>query len=266
MLETVPLQDLRTMNEIPDLKTDGFTWVSKRHVEGIENLKEFSNEHNTALTDDSVKLVKDLTGAKSVLAYSSTFRHYESEKAKKPISVIHSDMSAKGAKYTKKEIKKRFLTSENPMEVELGNLLKKGQNNVMLLNVWRPLRVVQDNHLGFCKWSSLSRRDRLDWGIKPTNPHNSLQAWKYSKSQQWFYLSKQKQDEVFVFLQHDSKAKDHHGINVPHASFNSKSDLGQSRTRMSFESKIVVVFESPTNEGRFSKLHKQIDSFFSQFN
>lgn len=174
-------------------------------------------------------------------------------------------MSAKGAKYIKKEIKKTFLASDNQMEVELGKSLKRGQD-VMLLNVWRPLRVVQDNHLGFCKWSSLSKGDRLDWGIKPTNSENSLQAWKYSATQQWFYISKQKKDEVYVFTQHDSRAKDGHGINVPHASFNSRSDIDHLPTRMSFESKIVAVFESTTTEGTFSKLHKQINSFFSQFN
>lgn len=58
-MATVPLRNLRHMNT-PDLKTDGFTWVRQRHIEGIENLKELSNQHKDALIDDSVKLVQDL--------------------------------------------------------------------------------------------------------------------------------------------------------------------------------------------------------------
>ncbi|EGG06785.1 uncharacterized protein MELLADRAFT_30159, partial [Melampsora larici-populina 98AG31] len=88
-----------------------------------------------------------------------------------------------------------------------------------IYNVWRPIRRVHDIPLGICKWDSVSQEDVLDWGILPTYVANTVQAWKYRKGQSWFYLSKQRPDEVYVFMQHDSRAPNSHGINVPHASF-----------------------------------------------
>lgn len=56
----VPLRDLRTTNEVPNLKTWGFTYVSGRHVEGIKNLEELSDKNQAALKADSIELVKKL--------------------------------------------------------------------------------------------------------------------------------------------------------------------------------------------------------------
>ncbi|EGG04541.1 uncharacterized protein MELLADRAFT_30168, partial [Melampsora larici-populina 98AG31] len=106
-----------------------------------------------------------------------------------------------------------------------------------ILNVWRPIHAVQDNHLGFCKWDSLVKEDAVEANIKPDGSWNSLQAWKYRKDQKWFYLSEQKPHEAFVFMQHDSRAPDGHGINVPHASFNLEKDADKPPTRMSFEAR-----------------------------
>ncbi|EGF98194.1 uncharacterized protein MELLADRAFT_113763 [Melampsora larici-populina 98AG31] len=56
----VPLQDLRSLDAKPDLKTYGFTYVTERHIAGPEDVEELSDEYISALEDDSVELVKDL--------------------------------------------------------------------------------------------------------------------------------------------------------------------------------------------------------------
>lgn len=257
----VPLHDLRHLEEQPSLRKDGFTWVSGRHIPGIENMVEFSEEHRAALEADSIALVKELTGAKSAYPYAMNFRDSTAGGSTGPAPVIHSDMSPKGAEFIKGLARNTFLTSTDPSEIRFGKYMREGKN-IAILNVWRPIRIVQDNHLGFCKWDSLVKEDALDFGIKPSEPFNSLQPWRYREGQQWFYLSEQEPHEAFVFMQHDSTAPDGHGINVPHASFELEKDADKPPTRMSYEARIVAILGTPTDPpieppigGRLSELH-----------
>lgn len=261
----VPLQDLRR-EKTPDLETDGFTYVSGRHVAGLENIVELSDEHQSDLEADSLALVKDLTKARMASVYTSTFRDHTSQESVRPVSTIHSDLSPKGARHIKNGIRDLFLKSKYSAEYLLGKKLRDGQD-IVILNVWRPIRPVEDNHLGICKWGSLVKEDALEMDIKPTNGANSLQAWRYREGQEWYYISNQQPDQVYVFMQHDDRAKeDGHGINVPHASFNLQGH-NKPPTRMSFEAKIIAVIDRPTVVsppalGRLAKLKNSVKSIF----
>ncbi|EGG06786.1 uncharacterized protein MELLADRAFT_106271 [Melampsora larici-populina 98AG31] len=226
---------------------------------------EFSDEHYFALKEDSIQLVKKLTGAKSAVAYASVYRGDNSLDSLKPVPVIHSDMSAKGADLTKGLAQDIFLKSDDPKEVEFGKHLKLGGKNVVIYNVWRPIRTVQDNPLGICKWNSVLEEDALDLGIIPTDVTNAPQPWKYRKGQRWFYLNKQRPDQVYVFMQHDSRAgKDGHGMNVPHASFSLRGDFSKKPTRMSFESVVFAIVDPIPPEGIFSRWAKDIKSLWNE--
>lgn len=255
----VPLTDLRGM-KIPDLETYGFTYVSNRRVEGIEDLKELSDGHKAALTADSVELVKKLTGATSAIAFTASFRSYKERYAAKPIQMIHSDMSPEGARYIKSRVQKDFLESKDPDEQRFGEHLSQGGKNVVILNVWRPIHTVEDHPFGLCKWNSISKEDQLNWNIKPNNPDNSIQAWTYRSTQEWFYINKQTADQVYLFIQHDSRAPDGHGINVAHASFNFEKDHLDRPERMSFESQIIAIIE-PSAKGYLGKLKQKLKIF-----
>ncbi|EGG03752.1 uncharacterized protein MELLADRAFT_108937 [Melampsora larici-populina 98AG31] len=243
----VPFRDLRTLTEIPDFETYGFTYVTKRHVEGIETLKQLSDQHGAALKADSVKLVKDLTGATSAVSYSNQFRHHTKRFSSQTLPMIHSDLSTAGAKFMKGHLQERFLKSEDPIEQEFGEHLSRGGEDVVIFNVWRPIQKVKDNPLGLCKWDSVSKEDQLNWKIRPDRQSNSIQVWDYKPTQQWFYLSEQEPHEVYVFIQHDSRAEDGHGISVPHASFRFEEDYKNQPKRMSFESRIIAIVPKKDN-------------------
>ncbi|EGG00643.1 uncharacterized protein MELLADRAFT_93125 [Melampsora larici-populina 98AG31] len=254
------------MNERPDLKSDGFTYVAGRHVPGIERLVELSEEHQLALEVDSVKLVKQLTGVTSAFVYGATFRDHSqtSWASRGPVAVIHSDMSPAGATYMKNSAQNLFLKSTDPSEVGFGKYLETGQD-VIMLNVWRPIHAVEDNHLGICKWGSLLEEDALKSNIIPTHVGNTLQPWKYREGQEWYYLKNQQPHEVYVFLQHDDRAKeDGHGINVPHASFKLQGHDKPS-TRVSFEAKIIALIDPSPPEGRISRLSNHMTAFANRF-
>ncbi|KAH9824728.1 hypothetical protein DFH28DRAFT_920731 [Melampsora americana] len=262
-LYQVPLQDLRTIDRRPDLQTDGFTYVTRRHVRGIEKLVELSEKHQAALEADSVELVKQLTGLESAFVYGATYRHHTSGASNGPIAIIHSDMSPAGAVYMKNSARDLFLKSTDPSEVRFGKYLEKGQD-VIMLNVWRPIHAVEDNHLGICKWDSLLEGDAMKSDIIPTHVENTLQPWKYREGQSWYYLSNQQSDEVYVFLQHDDRGKNGHGVNVPHASFKLHGHKKPSK-RMSFEAKIIAFIDPSPPEGIMSSLRNHIKALSNRF-
>ncbi|KAH9819695.1 hypothetical protein DFH28DRAFT_1093656 [Melampsora americana] len=261
--QIVSLHDLRASGEVPTLEADGFTYVSERHVSGIEKMIELSDEHRDALEVDSLELVQKLTGAKYTFSYAGFFRDHESPESIRPVPAIHSDLSLAGAQFMKQLLRRELLKSKDSRHVEIAKHL--GGKGVMILNVWRPIHTVQDNPLGFCKWDSLLKEDALEPKIRPTDTEEGLQPWKYRKGQRWVYLSEQKPEEVYVFMQHDSRAPDGHGINVPHASFTLIENRDKPSTRMSFETAIVAIIEPPP-EGVFSRFTGQIQSFFNRFN
>ncbi|EGG00644.1 uncharacterized protein MELLADRAFT_67671 [Melampsora larici-populina 98AG31] len=169
----------------------------------------------------------------------------------------------------KKQIRDSFLKAGLAAEYVFGKKLRDRQDlQVVMLNVWRPIRQVEDNHLGICKWGSLVKEDALNMDIEPKNGDSALQAWRYREGQEWYYLSNQQADEVYVFLQHDDRAKeDGHGINVPHASFKLQGH-NQPSTRMSFEAKIIAIIDRPTvvsppARGKISKWKSSFKSAFT---
>ncbi|EGG03099.1 uncharacterized protein MELLADRAFT_90434 [Melampsora larici-populina 98AG31] len=207
-----------------------------------------SEAYKAAMEADAVELVKDLgahsfylrrVGAKAAISFSANYRH-ASGGPSQPIQGIHSDMSPQGAKFVKDYVLERCLESKDPKEMEVGRYLQEGKHAV-ILNVWRPLGTVTDNHLGLCKWDSLSKEDALYSSITPTNGGNTLQRWQYRQGQRWFYLSEQKADDVYVFMQHDSRAADGHGVNVPHASFNLETDRNEAPKRSSYETRVIAI-------------------------
>lgn len=260
----VPLQDLRAMEvqDHPKLETDGFTWVSGRpSAEEVDwSTSHSKNRMREQLKADSIEIVKSLTNSKSVVVLSDDYRAHYSSEAGRILPAIHSDMSSQGAAFWKGKLREKLSESKERDQVEFLKNLKQGKD-VVIYNVWRPLITVQDNHLGLCKWDSLLKEDAMKFNqnIKSTHFTNSFQPYKYREGQQWYYLSHQKPDEVFVFVQHDSRA-DRDGMNIPHGSFRLPEDHKEQPTRMSYETSIMAIIEPPLNEGTRSKINRKLKS------
>ncbi|EGG05452.1 uncharacterized protein MELLADRAFT_64153 [Melampsora larici-populina 98AG31] len=241
----------------PNLETDGFTWVSGRHtIDQDFGYQQVQNRYKADLEDDSIRIVKDLTGSKLAISFASVYRDQYSSGSRRTIPAIHSDLSSEGVKFSERELQKKLLESKDPDQLEFGKKLKKG-NDVAIYKVWRPLLPVQDNHFGISKWDSILEEDaiELDQKIKPTNPSNSFQAWKYREGQSWYFVPHQAPDEAFVFK-----------INVPHASFTLEGEHGKQPTMISFETRIMTIVDSPSKEGMISKFDRKFKSLVNQFN
>ncbi|KAH9807414.1 hypothetical protein DFH28DRAFT_1228940 [Melampsora americana] len=235
-LHLVKLQDLRTC-EKPDLMTHGFTWVSGRKIVGHE-------DYQTHVEEDSVAIVKKMLNTESAICLESTLRGPGNTETEKPLPVIHTDLSKEGAQLSKMYYQNQFLESGNPRKIQFGKKLQENKGFV-IINVWRPIHTVTDHPLGLCKWNSLSKEDIFDTGGKSTSTSTSTLVWKYHKDQEWAYLSSQKPDEVFVFMQHDSTAKDGQGIHVPHAAFIMANDDPHVQQRTSIQCSVMAFVDAP---------------------
>ncbi|KAH9810554.1 hypothetical protein DFH28DRAFT_489201 [Melampsora americana] len=243
VINEVELHDLRNDDGfMPELATNGFTYVQNRYISGIEALDKFSPKFTEAMKEDSVKLVKDLTNAREAVCFSLGYRGGPNSESKKPFPIIHSDLSPSGAEWKKQEIQEAFLKSKDPSIYHLGDSIKRGKH-LLILNVWRPVETVDDNPLAICDWTSVKKKDAHKFKVTPSHIGNAIQAWKYQPHQKWFYLSNQKPHEVFVFMQHDSHAQDKHGMNVPHASMIMSGPGSGIPTRTSYEFRIAVVLD-----------------------
>lgn len=158
------------------------------------------------------------------------------------VRTMHSDLSSLGAEFMKSNfILPRCEASNDQDANAFGEQMMDINKRVVILIVWRPLKRVERNPLAFCDWQTVSDQHALSFNHQITNPKEVLQAWSYHEDQNWFYLSQMEPDEVFVFVQHDSAAKNGHGMNVPHVSPHLLHTPDGTAHRVSVEFKVAAI-------------------------
>ncbi|KAG0145736.1 hypothetical protein CROQUDRAFT_704905 [Cronartium quercuum f. sp. fusiforme G11] len=232
-LHVIKLQDLRK-SKMPTLKDDGFTWITRRSTSGknptITPYNRFWYEDR--LIREAQTIVKDLTGAAATVVQKAEFRFNS------PIDLVHSDVSPEGAKAFVEAFTQSFFYKTKE-ERKFINLIKEGKRYVFI-NIWMPLETVERDPLALCSTSSVNQaEDSKDVNIRDVE---RVRYWKHTDKQKWYYLPDQTRDEAFVFIQHDSKAKDGR-FAVPHTSFKYHR-VENPKPRKSFELKLVAVFNS----------------------
>ncbi|KAI1453885.1 hypothetical protein F4805DRAFT_441724 [Annulohypoxylon moriforme] len=121
-------------------------------------------------------------------------------------------------------------------------LLKSGKARFRIMNIWRPLvPVVNEYPLALCEWDSV---DSTDWELCDQVHVDRIDEAMYLKptqSHRWWYLSKQCNNELSLFVVWDS-VKFAEGVqaSTPHVAFDIP---GSSKTheRKSLEVRTIVI-------------------------
>ncbi|KAF1913120.1 hypothetical protein BDU57DRAFT_503956 [Ampelomyces quisqualis] len=111
------------------------------------------------------------------------------------------------------------------------------QERVRIINVWRPLRTVENWPLAFCDTQTLQTRDLLAADYVRRHFVGETFFLLHSRDHRWYYLRDQQPDEVAMFKIYDSDASATHGC--PHASF-SLGDEDSLAPRESIEIRALV--------------------------
>ncbi|KAF2172657.1 hypothetical protein M409DRAFT_16619 [Zasmidium cellare ATCC 36951] len=196
----------------------------------------------SAYDEDCVKLLKKVTGCSRVFVISSLTRRrgYDATKASgededKPdmemtpgnasARFVHVDQSYSGAR------KRLYLD----MGAEEAKVMEKTRWSV--INIWRPLEVVNNEPLGLCDARTVSEEQLHDtihlvpvkWPMTP--PENKM--WQVGPPEKegehkWHFFSKMTPDECLVMKMFDSKKE---GVcrRLPHSAFPTPEDFGPPR-------------------------------------
>ncbi|KAL8882646.1 MAG: hypothetical protein Q9198_000394 [Flavoplaca austrocitrina] len=147
-----------------------------------------------------------------------------------PAIYAHVDESFKGA----------YARVQEYMKGETEALLK---GRLRLINIWRPLKPVEEWPLAFCDGRTVKRDDLIaSDNIRSKYIGENLFA-KYSPDYRWHYISDQKPDEVTLLKIFDSK--DGVTKQTPHAAFKLSNPKPNPAFRESIEVR-ALVFTNPS--------------------
>ncbi|KAJ5190072.1 hypothetical protein N7491_007887 [Penicillium cf. griseofulvum] len=241
---SVRITDARDNKEDFTLHRHGFAYCDDAEggtPEMLDVLRENNHEKVRQLYYPHIEdLVKRETGASRVVIFDHTSRKrrpelgtYDNPTGKEqPATMVHCDQSTKGAL--------RRLEQNVP-----GNIHEILQKRVIMINLWRPLRgPVQDWPLATmdyrtCRTNLIYPTDLLD---KVDNYRGQTVTFGYADEQEWYYLDKQRTDEVTMIKIWDSK-EDVQAKLCPHVAFNHPNTPADTPPRESIEVRCFALFD-----------------------
>ncbi|KAI9163864.1 Hydroxylase/desaturase CTB9 [Paramyrothecium foliicola] len=181
---------------------------------------------------ETQKLLQDVTGASKVFIFDHTIRRrkpgegQESASTRGPVQRVHIDQSYDAAK------------SRVPFHLpEESEELLKGRYQI--INVWRPIRIVERDPLAIAEAHSVSDSDLIVTElIYPKRRGETLQV-RQNDSQKWFYKSYLSPEEVILIKCFDSKT-DGRARRVPHTAFTDPTAAPDAPARESIEVRALV--------------------------
>ncbi len=201
----------------------------------------------TAVTDfndpDEVKrvyypeieaLVKELTGARRVLIFGEIVR---SDAKDTP----DSRLPARGAHVDYDERTLRYWTEALAGKEEAEALLK---GRYMLMNLWRPISVVEKSPLALCDASTVVEGDLNPSEIRSGLNNTAPTMWgfnlSYSPRHRWYYVPRMRPDEILAFKLCDT---DHNRVQwTGHTAFDDPTSAPDAKPRQSIEIRTISYF------------------------
>ncbi|KAI0021940.1 hypothetical protein F4780DRAFT_770020 [Xylariomycetidae sp. FL0641] len=233
--EAERIQDLRLIGKATELDSHGFQfrecptrfdeWSSRQGVEE-QYLPEVTEllRHEVDEVDEVKIFDWRMRGTKRKDPHGPTDMNDPSDPLA-PAREVHLDQSPFG-------VVKRV----RALYGERADALLAGR--VRVINVWRPLSVVENWPLLLCDGKSIGYQDLVEVDLIRKNYIGSTMYAKYRKGYEWYYLSRQAPDEVCLFKNFDSKEVP--ARMCPHTSFGQTGPNEGPRRRESIEVRALV--------------------------
>jgi hypothetical protein len=200
----VTIYDLRGKEKSVNLDTNALEVLT--YNGSIQEEFEEDSEAQKVYYEEITDLLKKRLGASRVIIYHHSFRSrgrpFTDQQCnhthRNPIAYPHVDTDAAGVE----EVLGKLLDKE---EIE-----KAMQNRIQVINIWRPLgpNPITQKPLTICDYSSIDIEKDVHPLAIPEGVHHST-ARTISRNAQdahrWYYLSRMRSNEMFVFKMFDSK-------------------------------------------------------------
>jgi hypothetical protein len=227
----VSIYNCRAMDSECSLGAQGFTL--QRHHSAVDDFYD-EEQTSTIYYPEVERLVKDLTGAATVLIFDYNLR--SSSRAVRsrtgaypPAQFAHSD-------YTLSSGPQRVRDLLDPLTEE------RLRRRFLFLNLWRPInRPVEDDALAVCEAQSVSQSDLVATDLIYANRTGEIYNITFNPRHRWYYFPHMTPDEVLIFTCFDSSDPARANC-VPHCAFHDPTAPPDAAPRESVEVRAVALF------------------------
>lgn len=184
------------------------------------------------------RIVRELTGAREVFPFLGILRGGEQDQAGGPALMAHVDFTG--------DTLRAWVARLAPAQ---GQELSR--RRLVNVNVWTPVRPVENMPLAVCDASSIDPNDLLQVGFgKPETQHNDEFAGgfdsrgfvlAFNPNHRWFYYPNMLPTEVLAFRLCDTG--DASGHMTAHTAFVDPTSVPGSPKRMSYELRTIAVLD-----------------------
>ncbi len=194
----VTIRDMRPIAGELALEKNGFVLVNQQSaVHDFYDQAEVERVYLSEIRD----LVAGLTNADRVITFGVMTRTNRADAAEgnQPAFGAHVDYGD----YTVRQFAIDTLGKEEAEKWLAGRY--------MLINVWRPIKVVESAPFAVCDASTVAAEDLCDSEVRgglgdPNRPTLYGHAISFNENQRWYYVPRMRPDEVLVFKLYDSDA------------------------------------------------------------
>lgn len=240
MRHTVPVHDARPLLGRLSLDRQGFEL--RRHDTAVSDFY-YDEEELRAVYDREVeRVVKDATGASSVLIFDRTIRvdagaQRGGNGAREPVRVVHND-------YTARSGPQRVRDLLGAQEAE-----RRLRERFAVVNVWRPIREpVEAAPLALADARSVRSRDLVPVDLVYPERTGEIYEVAFNPAHRWFYVPGMRRNEALLIKSYDSAA-DGRARFTPHTAFDDPTSPPGAAVRESIEARSLAFF-GPENASK----------------
>jgi hypothetical protein len=181
---------------------------------------------------EAARIVRELTGASDVIVFLDLIRSSAREEGVEVANNAHVDFDEPSVH--------GWVRMFRPADAE--RLLKK---RILNINLWRPLRPIEQMPLALCDASSVDRGDlvRTIIGSKPGEPDTGFAGYNlaYNPSQRWYWFPDMQPGEVLAFKLYDSDQSRPHL--TAHTAFADPTSSPDAPPRLSHEVRTIAFLD-----------------------
>jgi len=228
------IRDFRGAETEPTLDIEGFQFGRNEARE-----KDFTDDEKikTGYYEESIELLKKLTGASKVVIFDHTIRRHRPDSKentpdkRQPVALAHVDQTTESSRA---RVTRHLPASEAP-----ALLTKRFQ----IINLWRPIKHrADDRPLTLCDFRSINyKEDLVPTTLKYPTHEGETFSVKYNENHRWGYLKGMTPEEIVLIKCFDSDTNV--ATLTPHTSFEDPTTPKDAPLRESIELRALVFYD-----------------------
>jgi len=207
--------------------------------ESLLNIEDFADEAKIKREyyAEVEQLLKDVTGATKIIFFDYTLRRRKHDapedfnpQNRGPGLRVHVDQTPKSGR--------DHIFQHGGADAERLN-----KNRIQIINVWRPLRVVQDAPLAYCDFRTVEAQDLVPVAMLGGPYDGEVYHLRANQAQKWYFYKDQTPSDVVLLKCYESEPGEGRAMVTPHSAFVDPAVPYGVPARESIEVRALVCYE-----------------------